>query len=377
MLNVKGGGGADMRSSLAAFRATLGPGGAGAARDESDDEEEEEEGEGPGGAAKKPSGATAARRPVAPAGSAPAAKSPKAGPRKSPATAATSTAAFGAPIVPAAGAPPPKVTVKVVVKGAKSLPATSLAGIKEQQLAMHAQEEKQNHLSPGGARAGAGPLAKAGPTAAGARGVGGVGGGGGGRVGLGIGGAHASAGNFEASGSSAIPSQLPKTANALQFIPNELLRNLPVPDVQKVRVHTHRSVSCGCGCGCGCLSVRLALVSLFLSLSCAAPFRSQLFDFYAQSTPSGEAKDRLRKPDLEKLATDLLERLRRFLGEEMRRQGISASAIPAALERELGFVVRGKNEEERKVNLVIILLQKAGSKTPSISKSELHTAERP
>lgn len=220
------------------------------------------------------------------------------------------------------------VKVKVVMKGAKSLPATSLAGISAQQAAQAQAEEKQNHHSHHAhahghahhAAAGAGAPAR---SAAGA---------GGSIARIGLSGGSSGLGFVEASGGSYLPASLPKTANILQFVPTPALRNLGPQDL------------------------------------------ARLFEFYASSTPAGEAKEKLRRDDLAKLAADILERLRRMLGEEMRKQGLSASAIPAALERELDFIVpRGKSEEERRNNLLAILLSKAaahgGKGSSSISKA--------
>lgn len=311
----------DMRQSLAAFRAQLGKGGEGAdpGSDDDDEEEEEEEEEKKSAAkaGKKSGGHHHAHHGTHGAhgthghhhahgahhaqGVTPAASG------TAPAGAVKRKVVGGAVTAPAAApvAPQP-VKVKVVMKGgAKSLPATSLAGISAQQAALqaHAVEEKTNH---GAATARSGPTMPHRPAASNIGRIGATGGGG---PGLGF---------VEASNGSCIPLSLPKTANLLQFIPTESLRS-----------------------------------------GLSGQDQSKLFEFYAGfSAGPGEAKDRLRKEDLLKLAGDILERLRRMLGEEMRAQGLSASSIPQALDREMEFVVRGKNEEERKQNLVGMMVAK-------------------
>ena len=86
----------------------------------------------------------------------------------------------------------------------------------------------------------------------------------------------------------------------------------------------------------------------------------------------------LRKDDLSKFCGDLLERLRRLLCDEIKKQGgvSGSSAISDAAQREMEFIVRGKNEEERKTTIIHLILSKAASaagggsgKNYSISKN--------
>jgi len=308
MLNVAGAKkGMDMRSSLAAFRATLGKGGEGAEDDPSDEEDAggEDQHQGKKHATKRASHVPAA-------GIAPKSKPPAAGVSTAAKPAAASAAASSSP----AGQQPNKVQVKVVVKGVKSLPATSVAGIQAQQAALAAAEEKTNSSMPnarGGAPVGArvGTRISQAAPAVSSSGMSGVSGG----------------------ASSCIPASLPKTANLLQFIPTEQLRALGATDVQR------------------------------------------LFDFYVGSSGGGgstaaNGEKHLSRSDLQRLCTDLLERVRRVLAEEVRRQGVSASSdVATAVERELGFLVRGKSDEEKKTSLMLIMLNKAHSKTATISKN--------
>lgn len=296
----------DMRSSLAAFRAQLGKGGEGAepGSDDEGDDEDEDEADKKKATAKKTHGHghTHAHGHGAHAHGHGHAHAP---------AAAASAAPVKKKVVASTAAPAPAqpVKVKVVMKGAKSLPATSLAGITAQQAAQAQAEEKQNHHqrpTAAGAAASAATPARAGASVA--------------RIGL-TAGSSSGLGYIEASGGSYLPASLPRTANILQFVPTPALRSLGPADL------------------------------------------GRLFEFYANSTPVGESKEKLRREDLQKLAADILERLRRMLGEEMRKQGLSASAIPAALERELDFIVpaKSKGEEERRANLVAILLSKAAA----------------
>ena len=198
-----------------------------------------------------------------------------------------------------------KSMVKVVMKGTKSLPATSLAGIKEQQAAQHQAEEKQNHAT-AMARTPHRPL-----------------GGGIGRIGVS---SSAASSAMVDSSISSIPLNLPKTANILHYIGNDALKQLPANEVQRI------------------------------------------FDHYC-SASGGEPKDKLRKDDLLRLAGDIIERVKRLLGEEMKKQGMSVSQIPKGIEVEIGTLFRGKDDTERKTNLVMILAQKSGQHKAQVPKS--------
>jgi hypothetical protein len=333
MMNVNGSGlgmakGLDMRSSLAAFRATLGRGGEGQAPDEDDEDENEEQEE------KQSAGG---KRPVPPTGKrtshVPAATAAGGAPKPKPPAAGTSTAAKPASSC-SSSTPAPvssKVQVKVVVKGVKSLPATSVAGISAQQAALAAAEEKTNHSSGapagrGGATASPAPASRAG-----------------GRIGMAAPSATSAptGGGTGAGGASCLPASLPKSANILQFIRTDLLRQLPGNDVQKLFEFYHNCSATG-----GASSTA--------------------------ASPGGTGDKVLSKGDLQRLCGDILERLRRVLAEEVRKQSgnsASASDIAESVERELGFLVRGKNDDERRTNLLLLMLSKAGVKTPQLSKA--------
>jgi len=336
MMNVNGSGlgmakGLDMRSSLAAFRATLGRGGEGQAPDD-DDEEENEEEEKQSGGSKKPVPPTGKRTSHVPAataaGGAPKPKPPAAGASTAAKPASSSSSAAPAPASN-------KVQVKVVVKGVKSLPATSVAGISAQQAALAAAEEKTNNSSSAGAP-GAG---RGGSTAAAAVPAPRAGG----RIGMAAPSATSAptGGGTGAGGASCLPASLPKSANILQFIRTDLLRQLPGNDVQKLFEFYHNCSATG-----GASS--------------------------AAASPGGTGDKVLSKGDLQRLCGDILERLRRVLAEEVRKQSgnsASASDVAESVERELGFLLRGKNDDERRTNLLLLLLSKAGAKTPQLTKA--------
>lgn len=297
---IGGSGDMDVRRSLAAFRAKLQQYSSDDDDDDDDDSEEESSEEEEEKRQPKPK-----KQP----------KRPNPRPKKPAASAAPASPAASPASPPPAPAPVQRAKVKVQSRGAKALPAASLAGMSAQ----HQEEKTNNAVSP---RSGQRVIGRAGGVRAGGANVARIG-------------ASGGSGGVLDSSMASVPANLPRNAPLLHFFPVHSLRSPSPADLARIFEHYSSDSSAASG-GAG----------------------------------GGGACDRsMRKDDLFRLAGDALARLRRVLADELAAQGMGPKDVANTVERELGFVVKGKSEEERKTYIVASIVSRAGTKSASVPKN--------